>query len=237
MPRGAWSWSDILAQYLPAIFGQKQNFAVYFSVKRRSLLHPNTAQRSFLPITIFFLEELNEKLARKARVNTERVYWIVLMPPWHPIILLKSNKFTIVAVSVKRSIMGFRCTWWRSLGTQLKLLPRRETALIGGPVLTWVWITPMQRPNHSQRRSQSFPTVREAMWSLTSQAQWGNGEVVSPIMGCLFAQLTSWKMEEGLDLPAVTCQIPPGVLMPSYCVHRVNKLITLTGEPLSVFFH
>ena len=38
--------------------------------------------------------------ARKARVNTERV------PPGHPIILLKPNKFNIAAVSVKRSITG-----------------------------------------------------------------------------------------------------------------------------------
>ena len=38
--------------------------------------------------------------ARKARVNTERV------PPGHPIILLKSNKFNMAAVSVKRSITG-----------------------------------------------------------------------------------------------------------------------------------
>ena len=37
-------------------------------------------------------------IARKGRVNTERV------PPGHPIILLKSNKFNMAAVSVKRSI-------------------------------------------------------------------------------------------------------------------------------------
>ena len=35
--------------------------------------------------------------ARKARVNTD------LVPPGHPIILLKSNKFNMAAVSVKRS--------------------------------------------------------------------------------------------------------------------------------------
>ena len=35
---------------------------------------------------------------RKARVDTERVR------PGHPIILLKSNKFNLAAVSVKRSI-------------------------------------------------------------------------------------------------------------------------------------
>ena len=52
-----------------------------------------------------FLGKLKEKLARKARVNTtERVYRIVLMPPRHFIILFKSNKFNIAAVSVKRSI-------------------------------------------------------------------------------------------------------------------------------------
>ena len=33
-----------------------------------------------------------------------QVYDIVLMPPGHPIILLKSNYFNMAAVSVKRSI-------------------------------------------------------------------------------------------------------------------------------------
>ena len=33
-----------------------------------------------------------------------RVYEIVLMPPGHPIILLKSNEFNMAVVSVKRSI-------------------------------------------------------------------------------------------------------------------------------------
>ena len=36
-----------------------------------------------------------------------RVYRIVLMPPGHPIILLKSNKFNMAAVSVKRFIDDF----------------------------------------------------------------------------------------------------------------------------------
>ena len=55
MPRGA------LAQYLRALFGQKENFTVYFSGKRRSLLHPNTAQRSFSRKT---LRKLGPKSAR-----------------------------------------------------------------------------------------------------------------------------------------------------------------------------
>ena len=45
-----------------------------------------------------------KKMARKAQANTERVYRIVLVPPRHPIILLKSNEFNMAAVSVKRSI-------------------------------------------------------------------------------------------------------------------------------------
>ena len=32
-----------------------------------------------------------KKLAWKARINIERVYRILLLPPGHPIILLKSN--------------------------------------------------------------------------------------------------------------------------------------------------
>ena len=58
MSRGAF------AHYLLALFGQKENFTVYFSAKRRSLLHPNTAQRSFFPTTIFSLN-LNINLPEK----------------------------------------------------------------------------------------------------------------------------------------------------------------------------
>jgi len=77
MPRG---------QYLRALFWQKENFT-----ERRSLLHPKTAQRSFFSHYNLFLGKLKEKLAQKARVNTERVYRIVLMPTGHPIMLFKSN--------------------------------------------------------------------------------------------------------------------------------------------------
>ena len=52
-----------LAQYLCSLFGQKENFTVYFSEKRRSLLHPNTAQRSFFSHYNLFLGKLKEKLA------------------------------------------------------------------------------------------------------------------------------------------------------------------------------
>ena len=83
-----------LVQYLRALFGQKENFNVYFSGKWQSLLHPNTAQRSFFPLQSFSRKR-KEKLARKARVNTDRAYRIVLMPPGHPTILFHSNKFNM----------------------------------------------------------------------------------------------------------------------------------------------
>ena len=38
-----------------------------------------------------FQGKRKEELVRKTRVNSERVYRIVLMPPGHPIILLKSH--------------------------------------------------------------------------------------------------------------------------------------------------
>ena len=48
-----------------------------FSGKRRSLLHPNTAQDFFSHYNLI-LRKIQEKMSRKA-------------PPGHPIILLKSN--------------------------------------------------------------------------------------------------------------------------------------------------
>ena len=84
-------------------FRAKKNFSVYFSGKRRSLLHPNTTQRYFF--SHYNLGKLKEQLARKARVDTEPGYRIVLMPPGYPIILLKSNNFNMVAVSVNWSII------------------------------------------------------------------------------------------------------------------------------------
>ena len=52
----------ILTQYSRALFGAKRELhCIYlFRGKRRSLLNPNTAQRSFFPITIFFQENLKK---------------------------------------------------------------------------------------------------------------------------------------------------------------------------------
>ena len=88
-----------------ALFRQKENFTVYFSGKRQSLLHPNAPQRSLFPITIFFLGKLKEKLARKARVYILSEYiGSCSCPPGHPIILLISNKFNMASVSVKKFV-------------------------------------------------------------------------------------------------------------------------------------
>ena len=82
-----WGYS---LRYSRAFFGQKENFNVYFSAKRRSLLHPNTAQRSFFPLQSFS-RKLKEKSARKARVNTDASISDRTDAPWASWIFLKSN--------------------------------------------------------------------------------------------------------------------------------------------------
>ena len=63
------------------------SFTVYFSGKRRSLLHPNMAQGSFFP-----LQSYSKKTLRKNVLKSVRKYKRnVLMPSGHLIILLKSN--------------------------------------------------------------------------------------------------------------------------------------------------
>ena len=52
-------------------FWAKRELQCIFLGKRRSLLHQNTAQRYFFSHYNLFLGKLKEKLARKARVNTE----------------------------------------------------------------------------------------------------------------------------------------------------------------------
>ena len=71
-----------LAQYLRALFGQKENFDVYFWGKRRPLLHPNTVQRRFFSHYNLFLGKLKEKSTRKARVNTDASISDRAHAPW-----------------------------------------------------------------------------------------------------------------------------------------------------------
>ena len=86
-------------------------FTLNFSGKRRSLLHPNTAQRSF-PHYNLILRKLLETIPWKALVNSDQN---LVMPPGHPIILLKSNLFNMAAVSVKGLFQGVTSNpWWRA---------------------------------------------------------------------------------------------------------------------------
>ena len=98
MPRG-----HSLSIY--ARFSGKKRTSLYISREKGDHYHIQTRHNDFFPIAVFFVGNLKEKLARKARVNTERVYRIVLMPPGHLVILLQSNLLNMSAVSIKRSIL------------------------------------------------------------------------------------------------------------------------------------
>ena len=63
------------------------SFTVYFSGKRLSLLHLNTAQGSFFPLQSYSKKNSRKNVPKSARKYKQNV----LMPPGHPIILLKSN--------------------------------------------------------------------------------------------------------------------------------------------------
>ena len=65
-----WYAQGALTQYLRSLFGQKENFTLYFSRKMRSLFHPNTAQRSIrFSHCNLFQGKLKDESARKTRVN------------------------------------------------------------------------------------------------------------------------------------------------------------------------
>ena len=62
-------------------------FTVSFSRERLSLVHPNKAQGSFFPLESYSKKTLRKNVPKSARKYKRNV----LMPPGHPIILLKSN--------------------------------------------------------------------------------------------------------------------------------------------------
>ena len=65
----------------------KKVFHCIFLGKKAIIITSKHGTTIFFPITVLFYENF----ARKAHVNTERVYRIAIMPPEHLIILLKSN--------------------------------------------------------------------------------------------------------------------------------------------------
>ena len=70
---------------------KKKRTSLCISRKKGEHYYIQTQYNNIFSYYDLFLGKLNEKLARKARENTERVYRIVLMPPGYPIILIKSN--------------------------------------------------------------------------------------------------------------------------------------------------
>ena len=75
-----------------ARFSGKKRTSLYISREKGDHYYIQTRHNDlfFFQYNVF-LGKLKEKLARKARVNTERVNRILLMPPGHPIILIKSK--------------------------------------------------------------------------------------------------------------------------------------------------
>ena len=84
MPRG-----HSLSIY--ARFSGKKRTSMYISREKGDHYYIQTRRNDLFSHYNLFLGKLKEKLARKERVNTERVYRIVPMSSGHPIILLKSN--------------------------------------------------------------------------------------------------------------------------------------------------
>ena len=77
----------IMIAFFPEKYTVKDHISHTKLEKRRSLLHPNTAQGSFFPLESYSKKTLRKNVPKSARKYKRNV----LMPPGHPIILLKSN--------------------------------------------------------------------------------------------------------------------------------------------------
>ena len=72
-------------------FRAKKRTSLYISWEKGDHYYIQTRHdEPFFSHYNLLLQKRKEKLVRKARVNTERVYRIVLMPPGYPIILSNS---------------------------------------------------------------------------------------------------------------------------------------------------
>ena len=72
-------------------FRAKRELHCKFLGKKKIIITSKHGTTIFFSHYNLFLRKLTEKLARKAHVNTEWVYWIVLMPLGHHIILYSLN--------------------------------------------------------------------------------------------------------------------------------------------------
>ena len=76
--------------FMRALWAKRELHCIFFG-KKAIIVTSKHGTTIFFSHYYPFIGKLKEKLARKARVNTERVYRIVLVPPGHPITLLKST--------------------------------------------------------------------------------------------------------------------------------------------------
>ena len=72
-------------------FRAKRELHCKFLGKKKIIITSKHGTTIFFSHYNLFLRKLTEKLARKAHINTEWVYWIVLMPFGHHIILYSLN--------------------------------------------------------------------------------------------------------------------------------------------------
>ena len=74
-----------------ARFSGKKRTSLNISREKGAHFYIQTRHNDLFFLLQSFCRKRKEKLARKARVNTEQVHRIVAMPPGHPIILHKCN--------------------------------------------------------------------------------------------------------------------------------------------------
>ena len=68
-------------------FSGKKRTSLYIPPGKGDHYYIQTRHNNLFSHYNLFIRKRKEKLARKARVNPERVHRIVLLPPGHPIIL------------------------------------------------------------------------------------------------------------------------------------------------------
>ena len=134
MPRGHKDDPLYSHQYLRSLSGQFLSFSRKRLKWEKKIVVPSldVITNAFFPRNIHW----TSLFAGKERENTERV------PPGHPIILLKSNKFNMADVSVKR------CTGLINTRTS-----RQETS-----IFNWISIFPFKQISRLNRHSASRVT-------------------------------------------------------------------------------
>ena len=113
MPRG-----HSLSIYAP--FSSKKSTSMYISREKGDHYYIQTRHNDRFSHYNLFLGKSKENWPEKCAWILLRVYRILLMPPGHPIILLKSNYFNMAAASEKSLLttvrLGTKPAMWYSVG-------------------------------------------------------------------------------------------------------------------------